>query len=280
MLPKKMVSVSELTLEFVEQRLATHKGKKHGPLLCGYSGPQGSGKTYNCTKVCAGLNAKGIKALQFSMDDFYLTNAEQLALQGKFPNDWMLQGRGPPGTHDVGLLVRVLEGVRNRRVVSIPTYDKSLHNGRGDRSGWVEVDCKDLEVVIFEGWFNGYVYIPSEKMLLDAWSKLAARFPRVREEDIIRLNGNLEQYFEVWSRFNCFVAVQTDNIENVYIWREQQEVETRKRGGGMTAADVVKFVDRYMPVYALFWSRVEMVENMVPSMVVKIGVDRKVVGIQ
>jgi len=50
--------------------------------------------------------------------------------------------------------------------IRIPSYDKSLHNGKGDRlpeSAWRVINSageKPVEVVIFEGWCVGFRSLP------------------------------------------------------------------------------------------------------------------------
>lgn len=275
------MTTSGLSVEFILRQLETFPNDA-GVMLCGYSGPQGSGKTFNCQRICDELNKMGVKSVQFSMDDFYLTHKDQLQLQKQYPHDWMLSGRGLPGTHDLPLLKRVLNAIRSRNEsVNIPTYDKSQHQGKGDRleDGWIEIDCSDLQVVLFEGWFNGYVHIPSEEMLLDKWAVIASKFPKVKEEDVVRLNTNLELYFDIWRLFDCFICVRTDSIENVYKWRQQQELALiKQRGVGMSETEVKTFVDRYMPVYGLYFSRLELMVNMVPSLELEINLDRQLVN--
>lgn len=86
------------------------------------SGPQGVGKT----TICASLNA-----ITCSLDDFYFTNAE-LKEKGVFQ-------RGLPGSHDLQMLLNVINEYKKGKDLILPVYDKSLLNGRGDRSGYKKV---------------------------------------------------------------------------------------------------------------------------------------------
>lgn len=43
------------------------------------------------------------------------------------------------------------------------------------------------------------------------------------------------------------------DLENVYRWRDEQEEVLRAQGRGMTPDEVRRFVDRYMPVYELYY---------------------------
>lgn len=267
-----MSLVSKISLDFILKQL--YGGKK---VIVGFSGPQGSGKTFNCTEISSQLNKMGHKTFQFSMDDFYLTFEEQNELQKQFPEDWMLNGRGLPGTHDLKLLHSCMEGIRKGDTVDIPKYDKSQNGGKGDRMGYVSVDFSAIEIVIFEGWFNGYVHIPSEEKLLEKWKPISSRFEQVKIEDILRLNHNLSKYYEIWELFDCFICVKTDDINNVYKWREQQEHDLiSKKGSGMTDKQVKQFVDRYMPMYWMYYQRLELMQNMVPSKEIVIDIARNV----
>lgn len=279
-----MKSVSNLSLEFLINQVK--ENKSNSVIICGFSGPQGSGKTYNCNLISKLLNKKGIKTIQFSMDDFYLTYEDQLKLQRENPNDWMLQGRGLPGTHDLKILFKVLKKIKEKDgIVSIPQYDKSKFNGKGDRIGFIEIDCSNLQVVIFEGWFNGYIYLPSDKMLLNKWQEINIRgnkYPNVKKEDLLRLNNNLKLYYNIWYLlFDCFICVKTNSIENVYKWRQQQEHDLIKKNGGIGMNDeqVKAFVDRYMPVYSLYFDRLELTVNMIKAnIVIDIDLNRRVVS--
>ena len=79
-----------------------------GPSVIGMSGAQGSGKTTLMADVCEQMVGRGSRVVTLSIDDFYLTHDEQLALAGCQPRNRFLQHRGYPGTHDVTLGVRVL----------------------------------------------------------------------------------------------------------------------------------------------------------------------------
>jgi len=87
-------------------------------------------------------------------------------------------------THDLDLGRRTLEALRDLNQgaspgVRVPQYDKSAHEGRGDRaeeSSWPVVEAP-LDVVLFEGWMLGFSPIPdqdAEKVFhscLGSWRK-------------------------------------------------------------------------------------------------------------
>ena len=57
-------------------------------------------------------------------------------------NPWNVP-RGFPGSHSLDLLNQSLDTFLKTGFIS-PTFDKSLRNGKGDRSGWCELNPKVL----------------------------------------------------------------------------------------------------------------------------------------
>lgn len=97
-----------------------------------------------------------------SIDDFYLPYQQQKELAAENPSNPLIQHRGQPSTHDLLLCASVFSSLRDRKETRIPTYDKSAHNGQGDRASeeeWRTVNKNGeapIEVVIFEGWCVGF----------------------------------------------------------------------------------------------------------------------------
>jgi D-glycerate 3-kinase len=102
----------------------------------GLSAPQGAGKTTIMKEVCGALAEEGLNTVSLSIDDFYLTRPEQVALAQKYQSNPYLQQRGYPGTHDLSLCVSVLKALRMLpvgRSMKVPGYDRFANNGLGDR---------------------------------------------------------------------------------------------------------------------------------------------------
>ena len=176
------------------------------PLFIGISAPQGCGKTTLTSMLCDLLRCEGQHALSMSLDDFYLTGAEQEKLaKEQFPHNKLLEFRGNAGTHDLALMMDTLHALRdlNSRieqvkatknnsnkttststssgsrdshtsaaedapVVRVPRYDKSLRQGKGDRA---PVDRwvpidRPVDVVLFEGWMLGFSPLPESEIRL------------------------------------------------------------------------------------------------------------------
>ena len=112
-----------------------------------------------------------LPTLTLSIDDLYLTHAAQTALAKAHPLNPLVQHRGEPSTHDVPLGKELFRKLRNKESdIRIPFYDKSRHDGKGDRvdgSEWRVVNREredKVEVVIFEGWCVGFRPLSDEEV--------------------------------------------------------------------------------------------------------------------
>ena len=98
-------------------------GPKDRPPLIAVVGAQGSGKT-----TLARAAAERFGAAQISIDDVYLTRAEREAMGHEVHP--LFVTRGPPGTHDLGLLQELIDALAAAGPddeTLIPDFDK-----RGD----------------------------------------------------------------------------------------------------------------------------------------------------
>lgn len=271
----------------LDERIRSHCSQHARPIVLGVEGPQGSGKTYSSIRIKHSLSKAypSLNIIQFSMDDFYLTYEQQLAVNLRNKGNVLLQGRGLPGTHDVSLLLKVFEELlafdASHFPIHIPIYDKSAHNGKGDRqppATWVKIE-EPVDVIIFEGWFNGYTSIPNDEDLIKKWhaikKKQYPKFENITDNQIVDINRNLEKYEAIWSLFDLFICIKTAAITNVYKWRLQQEYELiRVKGRGMSDADVERFIDRYMPIYYLYYDRLEVIQKQLKSLELNIDGSR------
>ncbi|PWN41968.1 P-loop containing nucleoside triphosphate hydrolase protein [Ceraceosorus guamensis] len=281
------------------------------PLLVGMQGPQGSGKTTLTSQLLDELRTAryDLRAAVFSLDDLYLTHADQKALAAAHPGNKLLEGRGQPGTHDVPLGSAILqsiagmneasEGGSTTRVLDLPVYDKSAHGGEGDRSGETVKVHAPLDVVIWEGWCMGFGSL-EPAVLRDKYDRSsrdaqigttsasgASYFTRHPIVHLQEVNSQLASYEATWwAQVDAFVQLaptppsgQRDGgpqaLETVFTWRLQAERAMKERNGGKGMSDeaVREFVARYMPGYELFGDGVQGVKKPWHGRGLRLGLD-------
>lgn len=144
------------------------------PLVVGITGPQGLGKSTLAESLQdeleSGLHPCGrLNVQRFSLDDVYLSHSAQTALAQQQTENPLIQTRGQPGTHDIGLCLRMLDALCGPcgKYVKVPEYDKSAFGGEGDRAfdGYIPSEKEisvarqtpePLDIIIFEGWCVGF----------------------------------------------------------------------------------------------------------------------------
>jgi len=134
-------------------QIASARRAKSSPLIQGILGGQGMGKTTLAAILTLILAQLGYRTCSLSLDDLYKTYSDRLILQQQDPR---LIWRGPPGTHDVDLGLKVLEPLRQpfcAAPIQLPRFDKSAYNGAGDRT--TPESVSSIDIVLFEGWFVG-----------------------------------------------------------------------------------------------------------------------------
>lgn len=184
-------------------------------------GAQGSGKT-----TLARAAAERFGGVQISIDDVYLTRARREAMAEEVHPLFLT--RGPPGTHDLrmlGRLIKTLGTARPDTKVLIPDFDKRADDRRPIRD-WR----------VFEG--------RPRAILIDAWCLGA--LPQ-DEADLAEPVNALEQdrdpngawrravngfvagsYAEFAARFDAIVFLQAPGFDVVLDWRSQQEADLLK----------------------------------------------------
>jgi D-glycerate 3-kinase len=219
--------------------------------VVGLQAPQGAGKTTLVTRLMERLPDVGLRGVAVSIDDFYLTRADQLQLAAAHPGNPYLEHRGYPGTHDIALgeatlsSLRGLDGHGAKAVVSVPVYDKSQHGGRGDRAPetqWRQV-AGPLDLVIVEGWMLGFTPVPD--------ASLADPF-------LIDPNRALAKYDAWYRSIDAMVVLRATDPTFVLRWRVEAEEAMKARGlPGLSRDAIEDYVRRFLPAYALYAGRAE-----------------------
>jgi D-glycerate 3-kinase len=143
-----------------------------------------------------------------SLDDFYLRHDDQVALANAHPKNPIIQHRGQPSTHDLPLLHSTLASLRERRLTKLPSYDKSLHSGAGDRTDtttWEEVNrpgVPTIDIIVLEGWCVGFRAL-SNAELEQKWQyartdQEMGQLGKLKLEDVQFINAALKNYEDIW----------------------------------------------------------------------------------
>lgn len=187
----------------------------HVPLI-GIAGAQGSGKT---TLARAAADAFGAAAL--SLDDAYLTRAERTAMARSVHPLFVV--RGPPGTHDLGLLEHAITALRAAGpgdATPLPAFDKRADDRRPPADGPVFAGAP--EAVLIDGWCLGATPQPAAALAepvnaLEAGDDADGRWRRAAND---RLGGD---YAALFARFDAILFLRAPGFEVVLDWRCEQE---------------------------------------------------------
>lgn len=189
---------------------------KNGPPLVGVSGAQGSGKTTLVTSVAARIGAAHL-----SLDDVYLTAHERLSLSRR--HHPLFRTRGPPGTHDIPMLLSVIDALSTATETSrtpLPAFDK-LADDRLPPDHWPVFEGRPTAILI-EGWCLGATPQPTE--FLDEPTN---DLERLEDPDGVwrgAINRFLAgPYATLFSRFDSFLHLRAPDFAIVETWRGQQQ---------------------------------------------------------
>lgn len=237
------------------------------PIILGITGLQGSGKSTWASLIVKLLTAEhNLSAITVSLDDFYKTHNDLVARRELDPDNKLYRTRGQPGTHDEKLAAQFfqdLQAYRGESGLKIPSFDKSKFNGEGDRAAtedWPIVQQKP-DVVVFEGWCVGFrplsVEAVQEKHRQALAGELSVNSPANHTlEHLLEVNKCLQRYCETFmgpEHFDFMIHIDTDDLQNVYKWRLEQEHKLiAAKGTGMTDDEVVAFINGYMPGYEIY----------------------------
>ncbi|WP_126389226.1 glycerate kinase [Pseudanabaena sp. ABRG5-3] len=224
------------------QNLGIQQQKLGRPLIQGLLGGQGTGKTTLGLILNILLKHLDKTLLSISLDDLYKTYADRQKLRERRPD---LIWRGPPNTHDVDLGLQVLQQLRDRhpdqpQPIAIPRFDKSLHNGAGDR-----IDSEisyGADIVLFEGWFVGMRPLP-----ISAFRNFVP--PILSESDrefALECNANLYNYLPLWDYLDSLIVLVPEDYQYSLQWRLEAEHKLIASGKtGMSDREITQFVEYF-----------------------------------
>lgn len=257
---------ADCIITFIRTQVAARTSP--APLFIGLQGPQGCGKTTACNAAIAQLHAEhNLRGVTLSVDDFYLTRAEQVELAKQHAGNSYLAQRGYPGTHDIPLGQKVLAQLRaineTQQPIAIPRYDKSLYEGEGDRlpeSAWPVVRAP-LDFVLVEGWCVGF--IPLDEAEID-------------DAGLAVINRLLAPYRQWYAFFDAFIQIRARQITDTVRWRIEAEEKMRAQGkSAMSPEKIRTYIERFLPAYRLYLPGLDRNPPVAaPRMVIDILADR------
>ena len=204
----------------IMEKLQPKLKKRNQPLVLGISGSQGSGKSaladYLCTVAASQFN---INALSTSIDDFYHTKNKRNQLGQEIHP--LLVTRGVPGTHDIELAMRILDGlVDGSEDVLVPRFDKTIDD-RCNTNEFIRVS-KPLDLIVLEGWCLGAKAQKRAELEVDI-NNLEREFdPNFIWRKYVN-NCIAEPYQKLFNYIDRWIMLRAPSFDQVLIWRLEQE---------------------------------------------------------
>lgn len=210
-----MIEGQHPVLSLISEWLAV-RGDSPCPPLIGIAGAQGSGKS-----TLAQAAAQALGGVALSIDDVYLTRRERHDLARQVHP--LFATRGPPGTHDLGLLNHTLNALQQagpHDLTPLPRFDK-LVDDRLPQAHW-PLYAGRPRVILLEGWLVGAT--PRNEVDL---SKPANALEA--DEDAQRIwrqtqNHHLyTDYSSLWGSLDLLIHLRAPSFDVVLDWRCEQE---------------------------------------------------------
>jgi len=197
--------------------------KQQGPLLISINGAQGTGKSTLTQFVKVILEALGSKpAAAFSIDDFYLTRSQRQQLAKKIHPLFMT--RGVPGTHDIDLMVSVLNDLLHGNTTKIPAFNKATDDREND-DAW-QTFSGPVDFILFEGWCVLSPPQQAEELVepINDLEKKEDPNTEWRRYANLKLTDYQQQLF---SLTDVSIMLQPPDFDHIYQWRTLQEEKLR-----------------------------------------------------
>jgi len=233
-------------VEEILQGISTH----NGTYVIGISGCQGSGKSTLAALLVLLLNRMlGLRCINLSIDDFYLTHAERQVLASTVHP--LLITRGVPGTHDMDMAINTIDALKTPGEVAVPRFDKAVDD-REPQAQWPVVQAP-MDVIVLEGWC----------LAIDPQTEESLKVPvnaLEEKEDLDStwrsfVNTAMQDRYQTFSNLmDYLVMLKAPNFEKVYQWRQNQEDKLSEKfqqdesSGShriMTPEELKRFIQHY-----------------------------------
>ncbi|WP_271065342.1 kinase [Caulobacter sp. NIBR1757] len=232
------------------------------------SGCQGSGKTTLVKAV-----AQAIGAAHLSLDDLYCTAHQRAHLaEALHP---LFATRGPPGTHDLPTLSRLLDQLASAGAgdsTPLPAFDK-LADDRLPPEAWPVFKGRPTAILV-EGWCLGATPQAPEKL-----AESVNALERDEDPDGVwrgAINRFLAgPYATMFSRFDNFLHMRAPAFEAVQGWREEQQAGLLGRQlFPEEKVGLFRFIQHYERL-----TRHMLAGGLLPGLVVQLDANRRPQGI-
>lgn len=247
-LPNDYRSVTEQWFVSLAESLHQAYLNQH-PLVVGIHGCQGSGKSTLADFLSDYMQHQhGLKVVVLSIDDFYLTRTERSELAQRIHP--LLMTRGVPGTHDVELANRVIDGLTTTddELVFVPRFDKS-QDDRVPDAEWDKIQSP-VDVVILEGWCLGIPPQSEDELMLPVNAIEALEDDQGIWRHFVN-NALAISYRSLFARVHQWVMLQAPSFDCVHRWRLQQEQKLMQRlkdempSQVMNEGQLLRFIQHY-----------------------------------
>ena len=151
------------------------------------------------------------------------------------------------------LLSDSLDTFSKTGIIKSPIFDKSLRDGKGDRSCWFEGKTK---VLILEGWFVGCEPISNHiEIDVNYDDKINLSLSPIEQEYRNYIQESLIDYSKIWKKFDKIWHLKSSVFNNTILWKTQQEEEMIKlKGSGLKGnqlADFIRMIQASIPQQSL-----------------------------
>ncbi len=219
-LSKAFIKTAEQWYMPLAEKLKMHQHSAKKTYYVGINGCQGSGKSTLAQFIKSYLqNIYQLNVVALSLDDFYLSQSQRLAMSLKIHP--MFVTRGVPGTHDMDLAKQTLLNLaaKNKRI-ALPRFNKATDNPFPQEQ-WPIIHTP-VDMVIFEGWCWG-VTSQSEEQLRRPVNELE------KQRDDLAVWRNYanrklaNDYQPLYPLMDYWLMLKAPSFEDVYTWRLEQE---------------------------------------------------------